>query len=48
MEGWILVGSGGDESFYYYYYYYYFYLFLGGDFNDDGLLARESHGGWGT
>ena len=44
LEGWILVGSGGNGSFYY----YYFYLFLGGDFNDDGLLARESHGGWGT
>ena len=41
MEGWILVGSSGDESFYY----YYFYLFLSGDFNDDGLLARESNGG---
>ena len=40
MEGWILVGSSGDESFY-----YYFYLFLSGDFNDDGLLARESNGG---
>ena len=44
LEGWILVGSGGHKSFYY----FYFYLFWVGDFNDDGSLARESHGGWGT
>lgn len=24
------------------------FIFWVGDFNDDGSLARESHGGWGT